>query len=220
MKIEINANKREKHGTGASRRMRSAGKVPGILYGAGKEAVSIEFDLKALFLQFRHEAFHASILSLDLDGDKQQVLLRDFQMHPVRNTIQHIDFQRVSATEKIHVKVPLHYINADIAPGVKVGGGVVTHIYTEADVSCLPKDLPEFIEVDLANLEIGQAVHLSHITLPEGVEFVQLAHGNDASVASVAKPKVIVEEEPVVAEAVEGEAAPAAEGEAAAPAAE
>lgn len=222
MQIEINANKREKHGTGASRRMRSAGKVPGILYGAGKEAVSIELELKSLFLQFRHEAFHASILSLDLDGEKEQVLLRDYQMHPVRNSIQHIDFQRVSATEKIHVKVPLHFINADIAPGVKVGDGVVTHIYTEADVSCLPKDLPEFIEVDLANLEIGQSVHLSQITLPEGVEFVLLTHGNDASVASVAKPKVIVEEVPVVEEApaVEGET-PAAAGETpAAPAAE
>lgn len=219
MQIEINANKREKHGTGASRRMRSAGKVPGILYGAGKEAVSIELELKSLFLQFRHEAFHASILSLNLDGDKQQVLLRDYQMHPVRNTIQHIDFQRVSATEKIHVKVPLHFINAEIAPGVKLGGGVVTHIYTEADVACLPKHLPEFIEVDLANLEIGQAVHLSQITLPEGVEFTLLAHGNDASVATVGKPKVVVEEEPVVAEvAAEGEAAVATEGEA--PAAE
>jgi len=142
-----------------------------------------------LFLQFRHEAFHASILSLNLDGKKENVLLRDYQMHPVRNTIQHIDFQRVSATEKIHVKVPFHFLNEDIAPGVKLGGGIVAHILTEADVSCLPKDLPEFIEVDVAALEIGQSVHLSEIKLPKGVEFVQLAHDNDAAVAAIAKTR-------------------------------
>ena len=107
----------------------------------------------------------------------------------MRNTIQHIDFQRVSATEKIHVKVPLHFINADIAPGVKTGGGIVAHIFTEADVSCLAKDLPEFIEVDLAKLEMGQSVHLSEIKLPKGVEFVQLAHDNDAAVAAIAKTR-------------------------------
>jgi large subunit ribosomal protein L25 len=110
-------------------------------------------------------------------------------MHPVRNTIQHIDFQRVSATEKIHVKVPFHFLNEDVAPGVKLGGGIVAHILTEADVSCLPKDLPEFIEVDVAKLEIGQSVHLSEITLPKGVEFVQLAHDNDAAVAAIAKTR-------------------------------
>src|SRR3989338_5352082 len=154
MQIEIIANKRESKGTGATRRLRRAGMVPGIVYGSGKDAVPIELNHNALFLQFRHEAFHASILSLDLDGDKQQVLLRDYQMHPVRNTIQHIDFQRVSTTEKIHVKVPFHFINADVAPGVKVGGGVVAHVQTEADVSCLAKDLPEFIEIDVSSLEI------------------------------------------------------------------
>ena len=110
-------------------------------------------------------------------------------MHPVRNTIQHIDFQRVSATEKIHVKVPFHFVNGDVAPGVKTGGGIVAHVLTEADVSCLAKDLPEFIEVDLAALEIGQSVHLSQLKLPKGVSFVQLAHNNDAAVASIAKTR-------------------------------
>ena len=110
-------------------------------------------------------------------------------MHPVRNTIQHIDFQRVSANEKIHVRVPFHFLHEDTAPGVKVGGGIVAHIMTEAEVSCLPKDLPEFIEVDLAALEIGQSVHLSQITLPKGVEFVALAHDNDAAVAAIAKTR-------------------------------
>jgi large subunit ribosomal protein L25 len=189
MQIEIKATKREGKGTGASRRLRRAGSVPGVVYGADKDAVSIEFEHKALFMQFRHEAFHASILTLDLDGSKESVLLRDYQMHPVRNTIQHIDFQRVSTTEKIHVKVPLHFVNAEIAPGVKTGGGIVAHILTEADVSCLAKDLPEFIEVDLAGLEMGHSIHLSEIKLPAGVEFTQLSHGNDAAVASIAKTR-------------------------------
>ncbi len=189
MPIEILAVKRDGQGTSASRRLRRAGKVPGVVYGAEQAAVALEFDHKALFLEFRHEAFHASILTLNIDGKKESVLLRDYQMHPVRNTIQHIDFQRVSATEKIHVKVPFHFINAEIAPGVKLGGGIVAHILTEAEVSCLAKDLPEFIEVDLATLEAGHSVHLSHIKLAKGVEFVQLAHGTDAAVASIAKTR-------------------------------
>jgi large subunit ribosomal protein L25 len=189
MPIEILAVKRDGQGTSASRRLRRAGKVPGVVYGAEQAAVALEFDHKALFLEFRHEAFHASILTLNIDGKKESVLLRDYQMHPVRNTIQHIDFQRVSATEKIHVKVPFHFINAEIAPGVKLGGGIVAHILTEAEVSCLAKDLPEFIEVDLATLEAGHSIHLSHIQLAKGVEFVQLAHGTDAAVASIAKTR-------------------------------
>jgi large subunit ribosomal protein L25 len=189
MSIEIKAVKRDVKGTGASRRLRRAGSVPGVVYGAGKDAVNIELNTKELFLQFRHEAFHASILSLNLDGKKEDVLLRDFQMHPVRNSIQHMDFQRVNANEKVHVKIPFHFLHEDTAPGVKVGGGIVAHIMTEAEVSCLPKDLPEFIEVDLAALELGDSVHLSQITLPKGVEFVALAHGNDAAVAAIAKTR-------------------------------
>jgi len=206
MQIEIIANKRESKGTGASRRLRRADKVPGIVYGGGKDASSIELDHKQLFLQFRHEAFHASILMLNLDGKKEQVLLRDYQMHPVRTEIAHIDFQRVSATEKIHVKVPLHFINAETAPGVKLHGSIVTHILTEADVSCLAKDLPEFIEVDLGNMETGQTIHLSEIKLPKGVEFVKLAHGDDSAVATVTKPRGATAAE-------EAEEAPAAAAE-------
>lgn len=194
MTIEIKAVKRDAKGTGASRRLRHAGSVPGVVYGAGKEAVTIMLDAKELFLEFRREAFHASVLDLNLDGKKESVLLRDFQMHPVRNTIQHVDFQRVSATEKIHVKVPFHFINGDIAPGVKLSGGIVAHIFTEADVSCLAKDLPEFIEVDVANLEMGHSIHLSQIALPKGVSFVQLAHGDDAAVVSIAKTRGSVSE--------------------------
>ncbi len=189
MSISINAVKRDVKGTGASRRTRRAGNVPGVVYGGGQAAVNLEMNHKELFLQFRHEAFHASILDLILDGKKESVLLRDFQMHPVRNTIQHMDFQRVSANEKVHVKIPFHFMHEDTAPGVKIGGGIVAHILTEAEVSCLPKDLPEFIEVDLAALELGDSVHLSQISLPKGVEFVALAHGNDAAVAAIAKTR-------------------------------
>ena len=213
MSISINAVKRDVKGTGASRRARRAGNVPGVVYGGGKEAVKLEMNHKELFLQFRHEAFHASILDLILDGTKESVLLRDYQMHPVRNTIQHIDFQRVSATEKIHVKVPFHFINADIAPGVKLGGGIVAHILTEAEVSCLPKDLPEFLEVDLAGLEMGHSVHLSQITLAKGIEFVALAHGNDAAIAAIAKTRGGVSDDA-------GDAAATPAGAPAAPAAE
>ena len=209
MTIEISALSRAAKGTGASRRLRRESKVPGVVYGAGKDAVSVEFDAKALFLEFRHEAFHASILTLNLDGKDESVLLRDYQLHPVRNTLQHVDFQRVSATEKIHVKVPFHFINAEVAPGVKLGGGIVAHINTEADVSCLAKDLPEFIEVDLANLEMGHSIHLSEIKLAKGVEFVQLAHGNDLAVASIAKTRGSVADD-----AAESAAAPEAAPEA------
>jgi large subunit ribosomal protein L25 len=213
MSISINAVKRDVKGTGASRRARRAGNVPGVVYGGGQPAVNLELNHKELFLQFRHEAFHASILDLILDGKKESVLLRDYQMHPVRNTIQHIDFQRVSANEKIHVKVPFHFINADIAPGVKLGGGIVAHILTEAEVSCLPKDLPEFLAVELATLEMGQSVHLSQIPLPKGVEFVALAHGNDAAVAAIAKTRggVSDDAEEATDSPAEAPTAPAAE---------
>ena len=210
MTIEISAVKRDAKGTGASRRLRRAGSVPGVLYGGGKDAVTIELNAKDLFMQFRHEAFHASILKLNLDGKKESVLLRDYQMHPVRNTIQHVDFQRVSATEKIHVKVPFHFTNADVAPGVKLGGGIVAHVQTEADVSCLAKDLPEFIEVDVGTLEMGQSIHLSQIKLPKGVEFVQLAHGNDLAVASIAKTRGSVADDAAESAAPTPEAAPEA----------
>jgi large subunit ribosomal protein L25 len=215
MSISINAVKRDVKGTGASRRARRAGNVPGVVYGGNQAAVNLELNHKELFLQFRHEAFHASILSLVLDGKKEDVLLRDFQMHPVRNTIQHVDFQRVSANEKVHVRIPFHFLHEDTAPGVKIGGGIVAHIMTEAEVSCLPKNLPEFIEVDLAALELGDSVHLSQITLPKDVEFVALAHGNDAAVAAIAKTRGGISDD-------EAEATPAATDEAApaAPAAE
>lgn len=128
MSINIKAVKRDVKGTSASRRLRRSGRVPGVVYGGNDPAITLEFDHKELFMEFRHEAFHASILSLEVEGKKEDVLLRDYQLHPVRNTIQHIDFQRVSATEKIHVKVPFHFVNGDTCPGVKLGGGIVGHL--------------------------------------------------------------------------------------------
>jgi len=158
MHIEINASKRATQGTGASRRLRRAGRVPGIVYGGGADAQAVDLDHKELFFALKNEAFHASVLDLNLEGAKQSVLLRDYQMHPYKPLVLHVDFQRVDATHKIHVKVPLHFINADIAPGVKLGGGVVNHILTEADVTCLPSALPEYIEVDLGKLEAAFGV--------------------------------------------------------------
>ncbi len=158
---------------------------------------------------------------MTVDGQKERVLLRDVQMHPWKQLVLHVDFQRVSANKQIHMKVPLHFINADIAPGVKTGGGIVSHVMNEIDITCLPDNLPEFIEVDLQNLEIGAAVHLSDIKIPQGVESVQLARGDNAVVATVQIPRAMVEAEPTVEAAVEGAAvegaSPAAAG--AAPAA-
>jgi large subunit ribosomal protein L25 len=206
MKIEIKANVRDTKGTGASRRLRKNGSIPGIIYGNKKDAVSITLDGKDLSLKFKKEAFHASILSLDLDGKKESVLLRDYQLEPVKSTLLHVDFQRINENEKIHVKVPFHFINEDIAKGVKLDGGVITHIITEVDIACLPKDLPQFIEVDLTDLGLGHSIHLSEIKLPEGIELTTLTHGNDAAVTSIVKPKV-KEEEPIEAAATAGEEA-------------
>ncbi len=194
MKIEIKADKRSVQGTGASRRLRRESKVPGVLYGAGKDALPIEVDHKDLWFKLKMEAFHASILDLEVAGEKSQVLLRDYQMHPFRPLILHIDFQRVAANKKIHMKVPLHFVNAEISPGVKVTGGLVQHVLNELEVSCLPKDLPEFIEVDLAQLQAGHSLHLSGITLPAGVEAL-VPKGEDPTVATIVIPKVMTAEE-------------------------
>ena len=217
--IEVNAVSRSVQGTGASRRLRRTGKVPAIVYGAKDQAQVIELDHKAILLQLRQEAFHASILQMNIDGKKQNVLLRDVQMHPWKHEVLHIDFQRVDAKQKIHMRVPLHFINEEVAPGVKVGGGVVNHVMTEVEVSCLPADLPEYIEVDLGTLELGDSVHLSELKLPGGVESVQLSRADDSVVASVQVPRVVVEPEEVEV-AVEGEGAEAAEAASAEPAAE
>ncbi len=187
MQFEINATQREQQGSSASRRLRRAGRVPGILYGGSAAPQLIEFDHNELYQALRKEAFHASIINMNIAGAKQMCLLRDVQMHAFKLQIKHLDFQRVDATHQIHQKVPLHFINADIAPGVKLSGGMVQHAYTDLDVKCLPQDLPEFIEVDLQHLQAGETVHLSQVALPTGVELAHHGEGDPVIVGIVAR---------------------------------
>ncbi|MDQ5887118.1 MAG: hypothetical protein RL210_1258 [Pseudomonadota bacterium] len=184
MNFEVIAQARAEQGSGASRRLRNAGRVPAIVYGAGKDAQAVTLDHNTIYHALRVEAFHASVLSLNVDGQVEKVLLRDVQHHPFRQLILHVDFQRVDPNAKLHIKVPLHFINADLAPGVKLGGGIISHVLNEVDVSCLPADLPEFIEVDLANLGAGQSIHMADLTLPKGVELVALHRGDNQTVAN------------------------------------
>jgi large subunit ribosomal protein L25 len=195
--FEINAEPRESVGKGASRRLRKTGKVPGIVYGIGKQAEMISLDQNSLGHQLDHEAFYSHILTLNIGKKSEQVVLKDLQRHPFKRLIQHIDFLRVDAKEEITMRVPLHFINEDRCVGVKTGGGVISHIMTDIEVTCLPKDLPEYIEVDLLNLDLGDTIHLVDLVLPEGVENHALTHGGDEtqSVASVHMPRVIEEED-------------------------
>ncbi|SEK38354.1 50S ribosomal protein L25/general stress protein Ctc [Nitrosovibrio tenuis] len=195
MQIEISAQKRTLQGKGASRRLRGSGKVPGVVYGGENPAQAIELDHNNLYHQLKLEAFHASILTMDVEGQKEPVLLRDIQMHPFKLQVLHIDFQRVDPNKKIHMKVPLHFINAEISPGVKLSGGIVSHVLTELDVSCLPKDLPEFITVDLADLAAGHTLHLSDLKMPEGVEIPALLKGENLPVATIVIPRSVAAEE-------------------------
>jgi large subunit ribosomal protein L25 len=211
--IEFTAFPRAGEGRGASRRLRHAGKAPGIVYGGGADPTPIELDHNALIHALKGEAFHSSILSMKLDGQVQKVLLRDVQMHPFRPQVLHVDFQRIDENKKIHMKVPLHFENEAVSPAVKLAGAIVGHIQNELDISCLPKDLPEFIVVDLSHLETGKSIHVSELTLPQGV--TAITHGKDPVVATAIIPKAQVEE---VEEAAEAEAA--ATAAAAAPAAE
>ncbi|MEY4591976.1 MAG: hypothetical protein RIR18_871 [Pseudomonadota bacterium] len=185
MKFELNATVRTLFGSGASRRLRRAGKVPGIVYGAAGQAVSIEVDHNTLLLALRKESFHSSVITLSIDGQTESVLLRDNQMHAYKPLVLHVDFQRVDANKPLHQKVPLHFINADLAPGVKLAGGSISHVMTEIDISCLPGALPEYIEVDLKDLQAGHSIHVSELTLPAGVTIVTHGTGGDTAVALI-----------------------------------
>jgi large subunit ribosomal protein L25 len=212
MKIEIAATKRSAQGTGASRRLRRASRVPGILYGGKTVAQPIELDHNEIFHKLRQEAFHASILTVVLDGVAEQALLRDVQMHAWKPEVLHIDFQRVAADQKIHMKVPLHFVNADIAPGVKTSGGNVSHIMNEIEVACLPHLLPEFIEVDLANLQSGHSLHVSDLKVAAGIDFVVTHKGDNPPVATIVLPRAAktADEEPAAAVAPVAAPKPAA----------
>jgi large subunit ribosomal protein L25 len=200
--IEFTAFPRDGEGRGASRRLRHSGKTPGIVYGGTDKPASIELDHNALIHALKNEAFHSSILTMKLDQGSQRVLLRDVQMHPYKPLVLHIDFQRIAENKKIHMKVPLHFVNADVSPAVKLGGAIISHVLNEVDVVCLPKHLPEFIQVDLSTIEIGHSIKVSDLKLDEGV--VAVTHGKDPVVATAVVPKVIAEAEETAA--AEGEA--------------
>ncbi len=188
----LNAEVREDAGKGASRRLRRLeSKVPGIVYGGDKAPLNISIPHKDLIKQLENEAFYSHIVTLNISGNNENVILKDLQRHPAKPLIMHADFLRVSKTHKLHTKVPLHFINDDIAIGVKKQGGLVSHTMTELDITCLPADLPEYIEVDLADVELGQTLHISDIKLPKGVESVALSHGedHDLPIANIHKAK-------------------------------
>ncbi|RPI47262.1 MAG: 50S ribosomal protein L25/general stress protein Ctc [Betaproteobacteria bacterium] len=201
MKIEFTAFPRNHNGTGPSRRMRRTGRVPGVVYGGGKQSQPIELDHHALARHLKMESFHASILDMSLEGARERVLLRDVQMHPWKTEVLHVDFQRVAADRKIHMKVPLHFINAAVCPGVKEGG-VVSHVMNDVDIQCLPDNLPEYVEVDLAQLDLGDSIHLNELKMPEGVEPVARLRADNPVVVTVTVPRAAVEE--TVAEAAAG----------------
>ena len=211
--FEINAEPRANLNKGANRRLRDSGKVPGILYGARAEAQPIEVLHADLQNQLKREAFFSHILTLKLSGKPERVVLKDLQRHPYRPLILHIDFLRVSETEALTMRVPIHFINEDVCIGVKQNGGVISHVMNEIEISCLPKDLPEYIEIDLAAMDIGHSVHVGEVKLPPGVKI----HGEDPDrpVVSVHIPRAIEVEEEVPAAAavvVEPGAVPAVEG--------
>lgn len=194
-KFELEANVRHDMGKGASRRLRREEKVPGIMYGGGKEPVALTFEHKLVAKSLENEAFYSHILTIKLGSDSERVILKDVQRHPYKPRINHVDFQRIRAGEKLHMHIPLHFTGADKAPGVKDAGGVISHIMSDVEVSCLPDNLPEFLELDLSAMELNQIYHLSDIKLPNGVEIVALTHDDNKPVVSLHIPRV--EEEPV-----------------------
>jgi len=215
MKIsfELGAEFRDGQGKGASRRLRHTGRVPAILYGGHAEPRAISLDHQKLMTLIDNEKFYSSIINLVVGDKKQAAIVKDLQMHPARNAIVHVDMQRVSENEKIRIHIPIHFKGEAASPGVKTEGGVVSHRIADIEIPCLPKDLPEFIELDLSGMHINESKHLSDLPLPEGVTIPAIAKGN-ATVVSIHPPRA--EEPEPTAEAA---AATPAEGAAAAPAA-
>ena len=213
--FELVAEFRETQGKGASRRLRHEGKVPAILYGGHSEARALTLSHQKLIVMLENERFYSTILSLKVGDQTQNAILKDVQRHPYKNAIVHIDFQRVEDNQKIRMSIPLHFVGAAVSPGVKTQGGLVSHLRNEVEVSCLPKDLPEFIEVDMSALSLNESIHMSQLKIPEGVELTALAK-EDAAVASIHSPRAEEPEAAATAAAAAEGAAPAA---AAAPAA-
>ena len=220
MKIEVTAFPRTLQGTGASRRLRGSGRVPGVIYGASKPAATVELDQNALLRHLKMEAFHASILDMTVEGNKERVLLRDFQMHPWKPIVLHVDFQRIDPSKKIHMRVPLHFTNEEVSEGVKTQGGVITHAMTELEIQCLPDQLPEYIEVDLKTMKLNDIYHVNDLTMPEGVDPVPKLKSDNPAVVSLHVPRVVAVEEEAATPVTEITGQTPAEAAAAAAAAE
>jgi large subunit ribosomal protein L25 len=210
--MKLVAFERAKQGTGASRRLRITGRTPGIVYGGATAPQLIEVDHNALWHALKKEAFHSSILDMDIAGTEQKVLLRDVQVHPFKQLVLHIDFQRVDATTKLHMKVPLHFVGDDQSVAIKSEGCIANHVVSEIDVLCLPSDLPEFIKVDLSGLKKGSSLHLQDIPMPKGVKAI--THGSDKNPVVVSVVVVAAVEAPAAeaAPAADAAAKPAAKG--------
>lgn len=208
---ELDAQVRQDKGKGASRRLRHAEQVPAIVYGAGKEPTSLTLDHNKVLVALQNEAFYTHILTLKVNNEPEKVILKALQRHAYKPRILHMDFQRIRADEKLKMHVPLHFVGADVAPGV-IEGGQLSHLLSDIEVICLPAYLPEYIEVNVATLGMDKLLHLSELKLPKGVEIVSLTHNHDLPVASIHMPRAEVEEVAPVAEAApaEGAAAPAA----------
>src|ERR1700681_4608227 len=208
--FELVAEFRETQGKGASRRLRHEGKVPAILYGGHADARTLTLSHQKLLIMLDNERFYSTILNLKVGDQSQAAILKDVQRHPFKNAIVHVDFQRVEENEKIRISIPLHFTGAAVSPGVKSQGGIVSHMRTETEVSCLPKDLPEFIEVDISGLSLNESIHLSQLKVPEGVTLTDLAK-DDAAVVAIHSPRA-EEPEPTAAPAAArvAEGAPAA----------
>ena len=222
-KFDLIAELREDQGKGASRRLRHQGKVPAIIYGAGRPPRSLSFDQNKVLQQLENESFYSSVLNIQVNDKSQAAILKDLQRHPAKPIIMHMDFQRIVDDVEIKMNVPLHFIGEDDAPGVNTGGGAVSRLLNDVEVSCLPKHLPEFLEVDISELELDAMLHLSDIKLPKGVEIPQLAQGpeNDHAMVSIhvikAAPieddEIVEGEEDEEGEGAADEAAPEASGD-------
>ena len=205
MAIELNATVRNDMGKGASRRLRNENKIPAIIYGTGKEPVCLTLAQKDIQYVLPNENFYSQVLELNIEGKKEDVLLRDLQHHPYKRDVTHIDFIRIDAKKVVHVHIPLHFIGDDVAPGVKLEGGAVSHVMMEVEMECLPKNIPQFIEVDLSQMHLNDIIHLSDLKLPEGVAILALKQGaeHDTAVANIHLRKVAAEPEAEEAEEAE-----------------
>jgi large subunit ribosomal protein L25 len=182
----LNAELRDEHGRGASRRLRRNGSIPAIIYGLDADALAVTLDHNIIYHSLKREEFHTSILTVDINGKKEKVLLRDFQVHAFRQQVLHLDFQRVNDKEEINIRVPLHFINEDASPAVSMQNAHLTHVVTDVEIRAFAKDIPHFIEVDLKDIKAGQSIHLSDLVLPAGISLVNLTRGEDSVVTIAA----------------------------------